>query len=77
MSRNWSGPLWGDKSLASLFDNSKVKAVAGDFTCSTDLDEVLAEPIMHLKTRLKDPETPSEFTALLDQMSADQSKLGA
>ena len=74
---DWAGPLWGDKSLASLFDNSKVKAVAGDFTCSTDLDEVLAEPIMHLKTRLKDPETPSEFTALLDQMSADQSKLGA
>ena len=74
---DWIGPLWGDKSLASLFDNSKVKAVAGDFTCSTDLDEVLAEPIMHLKERLKGPEQPSEFTALLDRMAADQSKLGA
>ena len=42
-----------------------------------DLDEVLAEPIMHLKERLKGPEQPSEFTALLDRMTADQSKLGA
>lgn len=74
---DWIGPLWGDKSLASLFDNSKVKSVAGDFTCSTDLDEVLAEPIMHLKERLKQPEEPSEFTELLDRMTADQSALGS
>jgi len=73
----WAGPLWGDKSLASLFDNSKVKAVAGDFQCSEDLDEVLAEPIMHLKERLKGPETPSELSPLLDRITADQLRLGA
>jgi nucleoside-diphosphate-sugar epimerase len=74
---DWAGPLWGDKSLASLFDNSKVKAVAGDFTCSEDLDEVLAEPIQHLKERLQEPEQPSELTPLLDRITADQLALGA
>jgi nucleoside-diphosphate-sugar epimerase len=74
---DWVGPLWGDKSLASLFDNSKVKAVAGDFSCSEDLDEVLAEPIMHLKQRLQEPETPSELTPLLDRITADQLNVGA
>jgi nucleoside-diphosphate-sugar epimerase len=73
---DWVGPLWGDKSLASLFDNSKVKAVAGDFTCSEDLDEVLAEPIMHLKQRLQEPEAPSELTPLLDRITADQLNVG-
>ncbi len=73
---DWVGPLWGDKSLASLFDNSKVKAVAGDFSCSEDLDEVLAEPIMHLTQRLQEPETPSELTPLLDRITADQLNVG-
>ncbi len=74
---DWAGPLWGDKSLASLFDNAKVKTVAGDFTCSEDLDEVLAEPIMHLKERLKTPEEPSELTPLLDRITSEQLRLGA
>jgi len=29
----WEGPLLGDKSRSVVFDNSKVKAVAGDFDC--------------------------------------------
>lgn len=73
---DWAGPLWGDKSLASLFDNSKVKAVAGDFKCSEDLDEVLAEPIAFLKERLREPETPSELTPLLDRITAEQAAVG-
>jgi len=73
---DWVGPLWGDKSLASLFDNSKVKGVAGDFTCSEDLDEVLAEPIAFLKQRLQQPETPSDLEPLIDRITADQLALG-
>ena len=41
----WEGPLTGDKSWATLFDNSKVKAIAGDFQCVEALNDVLAEPI--------------------------------
>ena len=29
----WEGPLMGDKTWSALFDNSKVKRVAGDFSC--------------------------------------------
>ena len=47
------GPLMGDKTWAALFDNTKVKTVAGDFDCVKDLEEVLAEPIASFKARLK------------------------
>ena len=48
----WKGPLLGDKSWTALFDNSKVKRIVGDFTCETDLDRILSEPIRFLKQRL-------------------------
>ncbi len=41
----WEGPLIGDKSWSALFDNSKVKRVAGDFTCAQDLKTILEESI--------------------------------
>ena len=39
----WEGPLMGDKSWSVLFDNSKVKRVAGDFACAQDLPTILEE----------------------------------
>ncbi|MDB5507021.1 MAG: putative mRNA-binding protein [Devosia sp.] len=75
--RNWEGPLTGDKSWAALFDNSKVKAVAGDFQCVEVLSEVLAEPIMHLKQRLAGPAADAtELETLIDRMAKEQSALG-
>lgn len=35
----WAGPLLGDKSPSTVFDNRKVKAVAGDFECAVSLEE--------------------------------------
>lgn len=35
----WTGPLLGDKSPSTVFDNSKVKAVAGDFECTVSLED--------------------------------------
>ncbi len=74
---DWEGPLLGDKTWASLFDNGKVKSVAGDFTCSEDLEEVLAESIAHVKRRLAagTPE-PTEADALMDRIAREQSGLG-
>jgi nucleoside-diphosphate-sugar epimerase len=34
----WTGPLLGDKSPSTVFDNRKVKAVAGDFACTVSLE---------------------------------------
>jgi nucleoside-diphosphate-sugar epimerase len=75
---DWEGPLVGDKTWAALFDNKKVKRVAGAFTCSEDLDEILSEPLAYLKKRLEQkPYEPGELDALLDRIAAEQSALGA
>jgi nucleoside-diphosphate-sugar epimerase len=74
---DWEGPLTGDKTWAALFDNSKVKAVAGPFSCSEDLDEILSEPLAHLRKRLAGPAADTgDLTALLDRIAAEQSALG-
>lgn len=74
---DWIGPLVGDKAWTAIFDNSKVKRVAGDFTCAESLDEILAEPIMHLKQRLAKNRPPKgEVDALIDRICAAQSALG-
>lgn len=73
----WIGPLLGDKAWSAIFDNSKVKSVAGDFTCAESLDEILAEPIMHLKQRLAKNRPPKgDLDALVDRICAAQSALG-
>jgi nucleoside-diphosphate-sugar epimerase len=72
------GPLMGDKTWAALFDNSKVKAVAGDFDCVKDLADVLSEPIASFKARLKsDGPKTSERDALMDRVAREQRSLGA
>ncbi|WEK06445.1 MAG: SDR family oxidoreductase [Candidatus Devosia phytovorans] len=74
---DWVGPLIGDKAWSAIFDNSKVKRVAGDFTCATDLKTILEEPIRHLKQRLaaKRPERGA-FDDLVDRICREQSALG-
>ncbi len=76
----WEGPLLGDKTWTALFDNSKVKRVAGPFTCSEKLEEILAEPVMHFKARQQaggGSQPPAETEALFDRIAAEQSALGA
>jgi nucleoside-diphosphate-sugar epimerase len=74
---DWKGPLLGDKSWTALFDNSKVKRIAGDFTCETDLDNILKEPIRYLKQRLAD-KTPynTDMEPLTDRIISEQLALG-
>jgi nucleoside-diphosphate-sugar epimerase len=72
----WEGPLMGDKSWSVIFDNSKIKRVAGDFTCSQNLDEILAEPLRHLKPRLGSLPAPDAEDALFDRIAAEQGALG-
>jgi nucleoside-diphosphate-sugar epimerase len=74
---DWAGPLLGDKTWTVLFDNSKVKKVAGDFTCETDLAKILAEPIRFVKQRIAN-KTPynNDTEATIERIIADQEKLG-
>ncbi len=73
---DWTGPLIGDKAWTALFDNSKVKKIAGDFKCETDLDKILSEPIKSLKKRLAD-KVPynSDMEPLLERIMAEQAAL--
>jgi nucleoside-diphosphate-sugar epimerase len=53
--KEWEGPLMGDKTWSALFDNTKVKSVAGPFDASRDIDEILHESVLRAKERLKLP----------------------
>jgi nucleoside-diphosphate-sugar epimerase len=73
----WEGPLTGDKSWSALFDNSKVKRVAGPFTCVDDLDVILEESLKHAKVRLKAPAPPqSAEETLMERIISEQAALG-
>jgi nucleoside-diphosphate-sugar epimerase len=75
---DWLGPLLGDKMGSTLFDNTKIKSVAGDFTCATTLDEILAEPFAHYETRRKAGAlvVGTTLDALEDRIAAAQDAVG-
>jgi nucleoside-diphosphate-sugar epimerase len=83
----WAASLNGDKKWTALFDNSKIKSVVGEFTCSQDLDKILAEPAAAAKRNLEQPGTSGapnmighaeqDEDALMDRIIADQSALGS
>ncbi len=75
--REWEGPLTGDKSWSALFDNSKVKAVVGDFTCAQDLPTILAESIANFTRRnATADQAPHALDPLMDRICAEQAALG-
>lgn len=71
--QEWAGPLLGDKTWSALFDNAKVKRVAGLFEASEDIDEILRCSVMHAKERLKAPApAESDEDRLIDRIIAAQ-----
>ena len=70
--KEWEGPLMGDKTWTALFDNTKVKSVVGPFEASQDIDEILADSVMHAKKRLKAPAADSDEDRLIDRLIAAQ-----
>ena len=72
--KEWEGPLMGDKTWTALFDNSKIKSVAGPFEASQNLDEILADSIKHAKERLKSaaPAKNSDEDLLIDRIIRTQ-----
>ena len=71
----WEGPLLGDKSPSVIFDNSKVKRVAGDFECPIDPWQG-----MLLVARYHPPRADvydAQLDSLYDRIVAEQGRLGA
>lgn len=70
----WEGPLLGDKAASVVFDNSKVKSVAGDFECAIDVWKgmrMVAE---------RHPPRPDDYDpaidALFDQLTGSAARNG-
>lgn len=72
----WIGPLFGDKAWSTLFDNAKVKAVAGDFQCTVPLDQGLATAALAVRQRIQTAPVDTALHALLDRIAAEQLRLG-
>ncbi len=74
---DWEGPLWGDKAWSVQFDNSKIKAVVGDFKCDTPLERFMADRVANFHAR-GGPDLPIDPTldALFDRICDTQSRLG-
>lgn len=73
--KEWEGPLMGDKTWTALFDNSKIKSVAGAFEASQNIDAILEDSITHAKERLKTPAVESDEDRLIDRLIAAQAAL--
>lgn len=77
MAPDFAGSLLGDKAWTTLFDNSKVKKVAGDFSCETNLENILSGPLEWTKANssVSNPSNP-ELEATVDRIIAAAVKLG-
>lgn len=74
----WEGVLLGDKAYSVLFDNSKIKAVVGEFDCNPSLDDFMAVLGADFLDR-GGVEVPVDGAVdeLYDRIAADQRALGA
>jgi NAD dependent epimerase/dehydratase family len=68
----WTGPLLGDKSPTTVFDNSKVRGVAGDFPTLMSIEEGFQLAVREVLGRLergagKDPALDAKIDAILSQ----------
>jgi nucleoside-diphosphate-sugar epimerase len=68
----WKGPLHGDKAPSTLFDNSKVAAVAGPFPTTIGIQEGFAAAAAEVQRRLqKGAGVDPALDAKVDQIIAD------
>ncbi|MDR0846167.1 MAG: SDR family oxidoreductase [Lactobacillales bacterium] len=67
---NYRGQMFGDKAVPVLFDNSKIKAVASEFVCTTTMAEGLTKATLNFlaspELQVEDP----EFDAWCDEIIA-------
>jgi nucleoside-diphosphate-sugar epimerase len=73
---DWTGPLLGDKTWPVMFDNSKVKSVAGAFACRWSMAASLKPAAGAFRQRLATFRPDPALHALVDRIVAGQSRLG-
>lgn len=70
-----AGGLLGDKTPSTVFDNSKVKRVAGDFSCDVSLEEGMAGVVNAFRARAHTTPKRPDWDELCDKIIADQRAL--
>jgi nucleoside-diphosphate-sugar epimerase len=75
----WEAALLGDKAYSVVFDNSRIKAVVGDFACNASLDDFMAPLAAGFLERDVGIDSPIdvELDALYDRVAADQGGVGS
>ncbi len=73
----WTGPLLGDKAESVIFDNTKVKAIAGDTGETVDVEEGMRLSADHYRNRASLAEPDPAMDTLFDRIINDQQSLGA
>ena len=69
----WAGGLFGDKMWTSLFDNSKIKNVVGDFECKIGLDEMMRLVVGEWRRRSPDDTgEDKELNGLFDRIIGER-----
>ena len=69
--RAWEGPLLGDKTWSVVFDNTKVRSVAGAFDC-LPMIEVIRGSVEHYRRRAETFAPDQATHALLDRIADRQ-----
>jgi nucleoside-diphosphate-sugar epimerase len=72
----WTGPLWGDKAWPVEFDLTKLKGVAGEFTCDVGVEAGLASVVPHYRRRAAAFVPDEKVHALIDRIAREQMALG-
>lgn len=73
----WHGRPFGDKIWNTMFDNSKVKSVVGEFECSEVLEDVLADSIVNFKARVAaSGPLVGVMEPLMDRIAGEQGESG-
>ncbi len=74
---DWMAALHGDKAYSVVFDNSKIKAVVGDFACDASLDGFMAELVEDFNVRGGvDLPFDEALDALYDRIATEQAGVG-
>lgn len=68
------GPLRGDKANTAIFDNSKIRHVAGDWKCNVSIDEGFARAASVTLDRLSSGYQPNvDYDRVIDELTQEAS----
>lgn len=72
--REMEGPLLGDKTWSTIFDNSKIKSISKDYTSIVGYEDVVQDVIQYYQTYKNNQKVSLEFESLYDHVIKEYQK---